>query len=85
MTPPARDEASEVAPFQDEDTDGAAAFERAARAAQALAELEPPPTEPSPAPSHTTPAPLELGRVVLLMAVVTGVWLAFMTVDLLFE
>lgn|GEM_PF-6383373 len=62
----------------DDNTDGAAAFERATRAAQALADLPPAPTEAVPEHPASEPAPLQLVRVVVLLAVVGLVWLGTM-------
>jgi ferric-dicitrate binding protein FerR (iron transport regulator) len=70
--------------FDDEDTDGAARFEQATRAAQALAALPDTPPEsptPDPAPPSSAAAPLRTGRVVLLVAVMVLTWLGFMVWD----
>lgn len=65
----------------DENTDGAAAFERAARTAQALSDLPEAPSEaPRPA-SDTSPSPLEWTRVAVLLAVIGLGWLAMMVWD----
>ncbi len=76
MTAPSRD-APDVEPFEEENTDGAAAFERATRAARALADIPPPPSD-SFFPFGSAPAPLQIVRVGVLLAAVGATWLAFM-------
>ncbi|HCH63739.1 MAG: hypothetical protein CL927_12770 [Deltaproteobacteria bacterium] len=69
--------------FDSEDTDGAARFEHATRAAQALSELPEVPPEPSPSDlqASSPTAPLQANRVTLLMAVMFLSWLGFMVWD----
>ena len=71
--------------FDVEDTDGAARFEQATRAAQAFAELPEAPPDTLPpdleARSASSVAPLQANRVVMLMVVMVVAWLGFMVWD----
>lgn len=71
--------------FDVEDTDGAARFEQATRAAQALSELPDAPPDTLPpaleARSASSIAPLQATRVVMLMVVMVLSWLGFMVWD----
>jgi len=86
----------DIAPFDDEDTDGAARFEQATRAARDLAELVTDQTAPAapadkaspsrlgkpPAAAPSTSAnPLQPMRVVFLVVVMAAVWFGFMLWD----
>lgn len=71
--------------FDVEDTDGAARFEQATRAAQALSELPEAPPDTLPPKLEARPsssfAPLQANRVVILMVVMVLSWLGFMVWD----
>ena len=89
-TPP--DTGSEPAPFDDENTDGAARFEQATRAARDLAALttdRPDPVAAADASATASPTvdrateatPLQPLRVVFLVAVMVVTWFSFMLWD----